>query len=289
MRKYWLLSAMLYLVSTCVAYADSSVNPADPVQQRAKLEQKQDNNPFSIAFYEPNYLLPFYYTGSHRAAADYDTPDNQSLQHTEVKFQLSVKTPIWKNFFNQDNALYFAYTQLSYWQAYNHSPFFRETNYQPELFFANHVNKLLLSDWYLQFVNVGIMHQSNGRGGTYERTWNRVYLDTIFSKDNWMVSLRPWYVMPTASLNENNPDITRYLGHGRLLVAYKYHEQEFSLQAYNMENGLHLTTTAWTWSFPLIRQLRGYTQFFSGYGQSLLEYDHHTNSVGVGIALNDWI
>ncbi|MFN7095894.1 MAG: phospholipase A, partial [Burkholderiales bacterium] len=26
-----------------------------------------------------------------------------------------------------------------------------------------------------------------------------------------------------------------------------------------------------------------------GYGQSMIEYNHYTNSIGIGIALNDWI
>ena len=44
-----------------------------------------------------------------------------------------------------------------------------------------------------------------------------------------------------------------------------------------------------TWSFPIQKYVKGYVQAFSGYGQSLIEYDHYTDSIGIGIALSDVI
>jgi phospholipase A1 len=33
--------------------------------------------------------------------------------------------------------------------------------------------------------------------------------------------------------------------------------------------------------------LRFYTQFFNGYGESLIDYNHHNQRVGIGFSIND--
>jgi len=64
----------------------------------------------------------------------------------------------------------------------------------------------------------------------------------------------------------------------------------FSIQAYNViESQARRPSVELAWSFPITPYIKGYVQLFSGYGQSLIEYNHHTNSAGVGIALSDWV
>ena len=48
-----------------------------------------------------------------------------------------------------------------YWQFYAQSQYFRETNYEPELFLQGPINRC--SGW-----QIGLNHQSNGRGGMLE-------------------------------------------------------------------------------------------------------------------------
>ena len=42
------------------------------------------------------------------------------------------------------------------------------------------------------------------------------------------------------------------------------------------------------WSLPLIERVSLYAQYFTGYGESLLDYDHSVNRISVGLILVDW-
>lgn len=274
-------------------YEEAETAPAqeDAVDQRAALESNTADNPYVLSFYQPNYILPFYYTQMpDETVYTSQVTDNQPISHYDLKFQLSFKYPVWN--FTPDNKLYIAYTQMSYWQAYQNSAFFRETNYEPEIFLANQINQPLPGAWEMNFFNIGAMHQSNGRGGELERSWNRAYVNFIAGKGGWMFELQPWYIFHDSSMEEHNPDIGHYMGYEQMILAYKYSEnQEFALQARNtVESVFRRSALTFTWSFPLgLRHLKGYLQVFSGYGQSLIEYNHYTNSVGLGISLSDWI
>lgn len=281
------------VVTTASTPSSGMTTPTDDnaVAERAVREQIVPANFFNIAFYKPNYVMPYYYTGSpYNSIYLNQTPNNEKLTRDEIKYQLSLKVPLWKNILGYPSTLYLGYTQLSYWQAYNEAAFFRETDYEPELFLANELNLKLYKEFTLNFINVGAEHQSNGFGNNLERSWNRIYVEAIASSGNFMLDIKPWYIIHDVSWKQHNPDIGSYLGYMQVILAYKFHKSVINLRSYGLGvHGGRRTSSELSVSFPLTEYLNGYVQIFSGYGQSLIEYNHRTNSAGVGISLSNWI
>lgn len=284
-KKLGVFVGLVFIV--CSAYA---VEPSQDDQPKTVLEKqladqmRSASNPIAISLFKPTYILPYYYTGSpDYAVYANNTPDNQTVMHNEFKAQFSFLVPLSYDLFGwRDSALEMAYTQLNYWQVYASSQYFRETNYEPELFIQK-----LYTNWLFR---TGVEHQSNGRGGLYERSWNRAYLTSQVSGTDWLISVKVWtLIFPGESVDEHNPDILYYLGRDQFILSKKWGKATFSLQAQNIESGFSRGFIEPTFSYQLTKHMAAYVEVFSGYGQSLIEYNHRTNSAGIGIAFNNWV
>ncbi|MGA7802148.1 MAG: phospholipase A [Gammaproteobacteria bacterium] len=265
--------------------------PQTPVQQTpSSATTAPPDSPFHISLYEPNYIIPLsYVTAPDETVYAGQTPDNQHVSHVEFKFQVSLKVPVLTDIAGLPVTLYGAYTQTSFWQAYVGSAYFRESDYEPSMFFNYRWREPLPGGWTLESVDAGGMHQSNGRGGTLERSWNRLYVAATATHGPWTVRIEPWFPVPDWTLHQHNPDIAHYLGYGRWVASYHHGHQTVSvLSRNNLTSAFRRGAWQLSWSFPVGQTLRGYLQVFSGYGQSLIEYDHRTNAIGLGISLNDW-
>src|SRR3990167_2498459 len=273
------------VVDISKAMTKITTNQPSALQQRITIEKKAIS-PLGIGLFQPTYILPAYYTTRpDNAVYKGNTPDNQRVEPLEFKAQLSLIVPIINGEIKQKPiSLDFAYTQLSYWQFYAKSQWFRETDYEPELFTSLNFHP----NW---LINLGTVHQSNGQGGDMERSWNRAYANLIFSGPKWMISIQPWVlIFKSESSDLHNPNIAHYMGNGQVLFAYKFGRNEISIMARNeLESGFKRGAEEVDWSVHMWKHFYLYTQFFSGYGQSLIEYNHFTNGLGVGIALNNWI
>ena len=260
---------------------------------RWELDEGTQQGLFSIRPHKQNYLLPARYTtdvNNHPSSPTQGTvPQSLGYINTEVKFQFSLKAKALEIKDRFD--LWIAYTQLSFFQMYNKSisaPF-RETNYEPELMAVVHTDYKLFG-LTGRFINMGFVHQSNGRRDPLSRSWNRLYAQFGFERDGFGLMIRPWYRIHEDWTVDNNPDITDFLGHGDLVATYQWRHHMFSLLLRSNVNFWNFHGAAqFDWSFPLYRHLRGYVQIFTGYGESLIDYNHYQTTIGAGFLLFDWM
>ncbi|MFW5954869.1 MAG: phospholipase A [Guyparkeria sp.] len=272
------------------ALADS-----DPValEKRLQSEQRDEHNPFVMRSYKPNYMMPATYTPTDLSRDVYDFEP----QHAETKFQLSFQFDWFKEPLGPGTSLYFGYTQLSLWQTYNtewlgqevdYSSPFRETNYEPEAGLTVDMDYSLAGLTFRR-ARLSFIHASNGQGGDRSRSWNRLAAGVAFGRGNFAGQLRGWYRLPEPDKDEN-PHITDYMGHGDLLLAYKWREQTLALTLRNnLDFSENKGAVQLDYSFPLNNRVKGYVQYFNGYGESLIDYNRSVSRIGVGIALTDWL
>jgi phospholipase A1/A2 len=246
---------------------------------------------YALRYYRPNYLLFARYTDDVNQAPFSPVfeaaESDEQLDDVEARFQLSFKGRVLTT---DDHrwGLWLAYTQMSQWQVYSEetSRPFRETNYEPEVFVSYRPDVELGSfDWRL--LNIGYNHQSNGRSQVLSRSWDRLFAEIGVERERFGLLARAWYRIPEDSDDDDNPDINRYMGYGDVTGIYKWRDHSFSLMARGNWN-THKGAVRFAWvTPPLLGPIRGYVQAFSGYGDSMIDYNWSQNIIGVGITVND--
>ena len=243
---------------------------------------------FTLTARRPNYFMDTYASNPNRAPYEF-TGEAEGIENQEIKFQISLQTKIYDNLIGKNGDLWFSYTQVAYWQLFSSSissPF-RETDYQPEVYLSFLTNSRF-AGLTMRNINVGMVHQSNGRSEPLSRGWNRLYVEMIFLRGNFALSVKPWYQIKYDPATEDNPDIEDYLGKYEIWGYYHWKDQIFSGMLRNVFNddrhNLELD-----WSFPIYKHLRGLVQYYNGYGESLIDYNYYSQRIGVGVLLTDWL
>ena len=280
--------------------AAPAIEPADGMPARSsaddsylsqlwELNKNEPRGQYAFTAHRSTYILPFTYNSSPNERPIRDATD-QAVRETEVTFQLSQKVKLWQDVLDKDMDLWFGYTQRSFWQLYNSadSAPFRETNYEPEVL-LNFRTDVGLLGMKARILQVGFNHQSNGRSEPLSRSWNRIVGNVGFDKDNFTLLVKTWYRIPESAEEDDNRDIDDYMGPGELWGYYFWNKHRFgmmlrnNLRSHDNRGALQLE-----WSFPLVRRVSGYIQYFNGYGESLVDYNDSTNRIGIGFILRDW-
>lgn len=266
------------------------------LDSRWELASESKLGTFNLRGYQPIYIMPLFATSDRNETPHSPNPNNtvtvgEPLDSIEAKFQLSFKTKVWQGVFGDHGDVWATYTQSSRWQLYNSdiSRPFRETDYEPEVMLVFDTRYRAFG-WDGRLLGIGVNHQSNGRSDPFSRSWNRVIANIGFEREGWSVMLRPWWRINESFDSDNNPDIEDYMGRGELQVLHIGDANEFGLLLrHSLRSGADSHGSArFTWSFPVAGNLRGYLEAFTGYGESLIDYNHRATYLGVGVSLLDW-
>jgi len=254
-----------------------------------------------ILGYRPTYILSRWTSDPNEQptspAPGRSALEPQDFDPNELKFQISFKaelasrqafdqlgvTPVLRYAGIDSVRLWFAYTHRVHWQAYNakNSRPFRETNYEPEAILTFGTGNE--GDGF-KLVNLGLVHQSNGRPESDSRGWYRVYAQGGWEWDRLSVLARAWHRLPDGD-KDDNPDITHFLGHGELVARYQ------AAGGYVSQLVVRRKFVQLDWATPLLAALgaaRLHVQLSGGYGESLIDYNHKQTTIGVGVSFGNW-
>ena len=217
-------------------------------------------------------------------------------QYPGAEFQFSLKYKLFDltGDWNPLAHSYFAYTQTSFWDLFSQDPSFYDTSYKPSAFLF--YPGIFQKDSFQLDLQGGYEHESNGRGGSMERSLNTVYLQPTARFDlpahlQLTFQTRAWYYL---TLGNNNPDLPDYRGYADLLSALAWTDPQggekiqfatrlrvgdegshagllFDLR-FNLPHGSHFN--------PAIQ-----LQYFTGYGQTLRQYNQTSHAFRAGLCI----
>jgi len=275
----------------------------DPVEDNETAEtiRKVVVSDFGLKTFHDNYLLPFGYREGEYASY---TPSDQ-YTNIEAELQLSFRLDLFPNLLGLHETYSAAYTQRSFWQVYAPSAPFRETNYQPEIFVTF---PLLLFKVPVKALSVGFAHQSNGQGNITKldlsdanlssddgvtpyfrnrsRSWNYLWSEAVFQTGSVFTELKLWYRIKDRG-EDDNPDLTDYIGHGSVRLIWPYGKSLTTLLLrQNFVTGRGAQQLAWSYPFSNKENVFWYVKAFTGYGESLIDYDNYVTKFAVGFSFS---
>lgn len=274
-----------------------------------ELEAGSDCGTFRIRGYRPISLAS---VGSDSVNTQPASPalghsQTEALAYTtdELRIQLSVRTKIAQGLLTGGNtdrrdSLWFGYSQQSYWQLFNGdlSRPFRSTDHEPEFTYVYPLDTTLPGGWRLRYGGLSVVHQSNGQDLPLSRSWNRVVLMTgLENGTRYWLQARLWQRQQEAPEDDDNPGIEDLIGRAEVAGLWNLDGKNtlgltlrHSLRA--QANGSFklewLRTLADPGAAGGRNSLRLHTQLFSGFGDSLVDYNRRRTVFSVGLSLVDW-
>ena len=225
----------------------------------------------------------------------------------ETKLQLSVRVKVAKGLLKSEagddgdqDSLWVAYSQKSYWQLFNSalSRPFRTTDHEPELIYIYPHQIALPGGWNYRLSSLGLVHQSNGQALPLSRSWNRAYLmggaEKILGQESSLrLQGRVWERLAESGEDEN-PGIGDFIGRGELTGVWQIdraHTVGLTLRHSLRKQARGSASVDWLMAPNTAANyagLRYHLQLFSGYGDSLVDYNRRRTALSIGMSLVDW-
>jgi phospholipase A1 len=261
-----------------------------------ELEPSDKRGTFNLTGYRPNYLLPVHQTNRINRAPQSPTQaavPQPNYRGIEAKFQMSLRTKVFQDVGLPGADLWVAFTQQAMWQIWNgkDSKPFRNTDYEPEAIYVVPTPAAVRDlpwGWQWRYGQFGLAHQSNGQSDPLSRSWNRVYLGAGFERGDLTVTTRLTQRLNEKRATDNNPDLVDYRGRAELQFGWSPGASTATLLFRSTLKGDRYGALQFDWSHPINRNqpngLRWYAQAFSGYGETLTDYNFRQTSFGLGLA-----
>lgn len=253
---------------------------AQEIDRSPQSFNERAKNSFTRNFstYEPSYIV----FGNAK--------DSEWRVQASFKYRLIGSEPAPADHHTWHDGLYFAFTQKMFWDIASDASF-RDVNYLPEIFYRTPA--VAVTRTIALNLQAGIQHESNGRAGDLGRSLNNVYISPASRFDlggGYALTVAP-RVMKLIGGRSGNPDILDYRGNTSINIQI------------GKDNGLRFATdTRYNFaaergsfqgelSYPLPNIIHGapdlylFGQLFSGYGESLRDYDRRMTRLRFGIAL----
>ena len=273
-----------------------------------ELESGSDCGTFSFRGYRPISVSVVGASNVNRQPiSDADgnsAPESTPYRRAENRIQLSVRTKVAQGLLTQGHptlkdSLWFGYTQQSYWQLFTPeiSRPFRTTDHEPEVMYVYPTTAELPFGWKWRYSGIGLVHQSNGQSKPLSRSWNRAYLMTGIELGNrFQINARLWKRIPEGANSDDNPGISDYIGRGELSAFWNYDQNNTIGATVRHSFGRSdrgSVRVEWlqglgTGLFGGKSNLRLHTALFSGYGDSMIDYNRKRTVFSVGVSLVDF-
>lgn len=273
-----------------------------------ELEPGTDCGTFGIRGYRP---LSLSWIGSDSVNAQ---PSSASPGHTaaaaqpftpsETRIQLSVRTKIAQGLLArqpwQRDSLWFGYTQQSYWQLFTGelSRPFRSTDHEPEITYVYPTDALLPLGWRLRYSGLSLVHQSNGQDLPLSRSWNRLILMAGMEKGSqFRLQGRLWKRQYEGPDDDDNPGINDLIGRAEIAGFWNVNKDNtLGITVRHSLNADANGSVRLEWLSRIADDgatggragLRFHTQVFTGYGDSLVDFNRRRTVLSIGLSLVDF-
>ena len=257
--------APAYLPAQIISSNEDRFNP-DSIRRDFK------NQPY-FGLYKDNYFI-------------FGPPIGQKVtkENTNIKFQISIAQRLTNATLPWGTYLYLFYSQKCFWNVLENSMPMTDLNFNPGIGLTK---PLFVKNRYVGKVSLIIEHESNGRDSIWSRSWNKVSLAAnIIIDPNLSVAGKIWAPIIDGM---NNKDILHYCGLYQISVQAMTDNRKFTgaltlvKRAGNFFNYNTILELAWRFSRKSNQYF--FLQYYSGYGEGLLDYKVFKSQLRVGIVI----
>ena len=203
----------------------------------------------------------------------------------DLKLQFSFKYRVLENY-----PLFVDFTEKLFWDIYKNSKPFRDINYHPGIFY-----RFVIKDKRLKSIDLGYLHNSNGKSGQESRSVDQIYMrNSFFFGSEFLDLVTSLELHYNFNSDDLNTGITEYMGYYtlRLLFQNLMGSEQWRLgvtasggkRVIDFDNGFISTNLIYDFpgdSFnPEI-----FAQFYYGRMENLLDYERRKKEIRLGFLL----